>query len=66
MSDTVYVSKATIQRLGGPLRRAVIPAEPEPVLFGVHGAIAQHYGADMSKLEAHATTIDYVVAAAGG
>lgn len=66
MSDTVYVSKSTIQRLGGPLRRAVIPAESKPAFFGVHGAIAEHYGADMSKTEAHATTIDYVVAAAGG
>ena len=66
MSDTIYISRSTIQRLGGPLRRAVIPAEPEPVFFGVHGAIAQHYGADMSEMDAHATTIDYVAAAAGG
>jgi len=36
------------------------------VLFGVHGAIAEHYGVDMTKIEPHATTIDYVVAAAGG
>jgi hypothetical protein len=35
-------------------------------MFGVHGAIAEHYGVDMSELDAHATTIDYVVAAAGG
>jgi len=66
MSDTVYVSRATVQRLGGPLRQATIPAEKKPVFFGVHGAIAEHYGADMSTMEPHATTIDYVVAAAGG
>lgn len=66
MNDTVYVSRATVQRLGGPLRRATIPAEEAPVFFGVHGAIAEHYGADMSTMEPHATTLDYVVAAAGG
>ena len=66
MSDVVYQSRVEIRRLGGPLRSATLPAESEPVLFGVHGAIAEHYGVDMSKLDAHATTIDYVVAAAGG
>jgi hypothetical protein len=66
MSNVVYESRVEIRRLGGPLRSATLPAESEPVLFGVHGAIAEHYGVDMSKLDAHATTIDYVVAAAGG
>ena len=28
--------------------------------------IAEHYGVDMTKIAPHATTIDYVVAAAGG
>ena len=66
MADVVYKSRAEIRRLGGPLRSATLPAESEPVMFGVHGEIAEHYGVDMSKMEAHATTIDYVVAAAGG
>ncbi len=66
MSDVVYTSRATIQRIGGPLRRAMIPAEPKPVSFGVHGAVAEHYGVDMSEEDPHATTLDYVVAAAGG
>ncbi len=66
MSDVVYESKVQIRRLGGPLRAATLPAESEPVIFGVHGAIAAHYGVDMSQTEAHATTIDYVVAATGG
>ena len=43
-----------------------MPAESEPVLFGTHGAIAEHYGVDVNKIEPHATTIDYVVAATGG
>jgi hypothetical protein len=66
MSDVVYTSHSTIQRLNGPLRSATLPAEDEPVLFGVHGAIAEHYGMDPANFEPHATTIDYVAAAAGG
>jgi hypothetical protein len=66
MSEVAYESRIEIRRLGGPTRSATLPAESEPVLFGVHGAIAEHYGADMTKIEPHATTIDYVVAAAGG
>ena len=67
MGDVVYVSEVQLERKKGPLRVARIPSESEPVLFGVHGAIAKHYGVDESKLdEVHATTLDYVVAAAGG
>ncbi len=66
MSEVVYTSECTIRRLGGPLRSAMVPAESEPVLFGAHGAIAEHYGIDPAVLEPHATTLDYVVAAAGG
>lgn len=67
MTGPVYVSRTTIRRLGGPVRSAQIPGDPEPTLFGVHGAIARHYGLDsMEGFEPHATTIDYVIAAAGG
>lgn len=66
MSEVVYRSKVRIERIKGPLRRAVLPAEDEPVLFGVHGAVAQHYKVDPNVHEPHATTLDYVVAAAAG
>ena len=66
MSDVTYRSRVEIRRLGGPTRSAPLPAESEPVIFGVHGAIAEHYGVDMTTIEPHATTIDYVVAATGG
>ncbi len=66
MSDPVYVSEVKIRRLGGPLRSAQLPAEDTPVFFGVHSQIAEHYGVDMTSVEPHATTLDYVVAAAGG
>ncbi len=50
----------------GPLRRAFLPAEPEPVSFGVHSEVAEHYGVDPQINEPHATTLDYLAAAAAG
>lgn len=67
MSDVVYLSNIRIERKSGPLRIAQLPGEAQPVIFSVHGAIAQHYGLDPARLkESHAATIDYVVAGLGG
>lgn len=66
MGDVVYRSEARIERVKGPLRRAFVPGEEAPIAFGVHGAIAEHYGRAPGTFEPHATTIDYVVAATGG
>jgi len=66
MSDVAYRSEVRIERVKGPLRRAWLPAESEPVLFGVHGAIAEHYKVPPEVAEPHATTLDYIVAAAAG
>lgn len=67
MSDVVYTSKVRIERKVGPLRIAYLPGESQPVIFSVHGAIAQHYKVDPAKLpESHASTIDYVIAATAG
>lgn len=66
MSEVVYVSRIRIERIEGPHRIARLPAEREPVHFGVHGAIAEHYGVSPDVSEPRATTLDYVVAAAGG
>ncbi len=66
MSDIAYRSQITIERVKGPLRRAHLPGETDPVLFGVHGAIAEHYGRAPGTYEPHATTIDYLVAATAG
>ena len=38
----------------------------EPVAFGVHSEVAEHYGVSAEQYPPHATTLDYVVAAAGG
>ncbi len=67
MADVVYVSNVRIEKQAGSLRLAYLPGEAQPVAFSVHGAIAQHYKVDPAKLgESHASTLDYVVAAAGG
>ena len=66
MSDDVYTSNVRIERVRGPIRRAFLPAEDEPVMFGVHSEIAEHYGVKPSDFPPTATTLDYVVAAAGG
>jgi hypothetical protein len=66
MAEVVYRSEVRIEREKGPLRRAYLPAEPEPVIFGVHGAVAEHYKVPAEAFPPHATTLDYIVAAAAG
>ena len=66
MPEVAYRSEVRIERMKGPLRRAWLPAESEPVLFGVHGAVAKHYNVSPEISEPHATTLDYIVAAAAG
>jgi hypothetical protein len=64
--ETVYTSRVRIERVGGPVRRAYLPAEQEPIFFGVHSEIAEHYGVDPEAFPPRAATLDYVVAAAAG
>ena len=67
MSDIVYISKSRIERREGPLRIAYLRGESQPVVYSVHGAIAEHYKIDPRKLkESHASTIDYVISATAG
>lgn len=66
MSEVKYVSRVKVEPVEGKIRRAYVPGAEEPVLFGVHGEVAEHYGVSPDAEEPHATTLDYVVAAAGG
>jgi hypothetical protein len=66
VSEVAYRSQVRIERGKAGLRRAFLPAEEEPALFGVHGAIAAHYGRAPGTYEPHAATIDYLVAATAG
>ena len=62
----VYISRVRIVRERGPLRQAYLPAESQPVIFGTHGPVREHYGTAPGQYTDHATTLDYVVAAAAG
>jgi hypothetical protein len=64
--DVVYRSHVRIERVKGPVRKAYLPSETEPVMFGVHDEIAEHYKLKPGAVEPRATTIDYVVAATAG
>lgn len=66
MVTVAYESKATIERVRGPMRNATVPARSEPITFGVHSEIAEHYGVAADDYPPDTTTIDYLVAAAGG
>ena len=67
MSGVVYVSNVQIERKFGPLRVAHLPGESQPVVFSIHGAIAEHYKVPLESIkESHASTIDYVIAGTAG
>ncbi|MFQ5669103.1 MAG: hypothetical protein ACE5HD_01130 [Acidobacteriota bacterium] len=65
MGAVTYRSRVSIVRKRGPERVAKLPAG-ESVPFGVHGAVARHYGVSMEDVRPTSTTLDYVVAAAAG
>lgn len=65
-SGVVYRSKVRIERVRGPMRRAWVPAREAPVTFGVHSEVAKNYGVSPDDYPPDTTTLDYVVAAAGG
>lgn len=64
MSEPLYRSRVRIEKYEGPLRHAYVEPFRDPVRFGVHGKIAEFYG--RKTREPLPTTLDYVVAAAGG
>jgi len=66
MDEPKYLSKVMIVRERGPIRRAYLPAEPDPITFGTHDEVREHYGTAAGQYPDHATTLDYVVAAAAG
>jgi hypothetical protein len=66
MTDVTYVSRVRVETVEGRVRRAHLPIQGEPIFFGVHSEVAEHYGVSPEEEESHDTTLDYLVAAAGG
>ncbi|WP_153392944.1 hypothetical protein [Ornithinicoccus halotolerans] len=66
MGEVAYVSEVRVEREGGPVRRAYLPVENDPVWYGAHGPVREHYGYPEGEFDDHATTLDHVVAAAAG
>jgi len=66
VAGVTYVSRARVEPVEGKVRRAYLPIQEEPVLFGVHGEVAEHYGVSPEAEETHDITLDYLVAATGG
>jgi hypothetical protein len=65
LADAAYVSRIRVEPLEGKIRRARLPAKEEPVFFGVHGGVAEHYGVSPEDEKPYPSTLDYLVAAAG-
>jgi hypothetical protein len=64
MPEPVYTANIRIERIRGPYRHAYLPAHEGPVEFGVHSAIAEHYGVEPERQIT--TTLDYIMASTGG
>jgi hypothetical protein len=66
VGEVVYTCRTRVERIAGSLRRAYLPGAEEPIEFGVHDEVADHYGVQRGGAAERATTLDYVVAAAAG
>ena len=66
MGDIAYVAEVRVERGPDGVRTAWLPGDAEPTLYGMHGAIAEHYGAQPGQHPEHASTIDHLVGAALG
>ena len=66
MAEVKYVSQVKVEPVEGKIRRAYLPVQDEPVIFGVHCEVAEHYGSPPTTWSRYDATLDYVVAAAGG
>ena len=61
--DFEFISKARLEYRDG-YRNAYLGEVPEPVVYGVQGALRQYYGAKEGP--AIASTLDHIVAAVAG
>jgi hypothetical protein len=66
MGEVKYVSEVSVVRKRGPMREARLPGRDDPVSFGVHSDVAEHYGVSPDDYPPQTTTLDYLVASAAG
>lgn len=64
MPDFSYISKARLEMHHG-WRTAYLGEIPEPVVYGVQGALREHYRV-REGVPSVAATLDHIVAAVGG
>jgi hypothetical protein len=58
-----YVSRARLEYRGG-FRTAYLGEVPEPIVYGVQGALREYYG--VKEGPPMASTLDHIVAAVAG
>ncbi len=63
-SKIVYRAQIEVEPRPGMLKLVTVPAEPEPVPMGMHGDLAKHFQLAAATYLPHASTLDYVIAAA--
>ena len=66
MADVAYTSRVRVVRTEGRRRRVEVPGADEPLVVGVHGEIAAHYGLEPGSEPERPATLDLLVAAAAG
>lgn len=64
MSDVVEISNIKIVQDQPPNRRVYVADFEEPLQFGIHGGVKDFYKKEVE--EEHPSTLDHIVAAAGG
>lgn len=65
-SNSEPLSVTRVSVAAGPARtkRVTLPLTDAPVLMGMHGDVASHYGVSEGDYEPHPTTLDFLVGAA--
>jgi hypothetical protein len=63
MADFEYISRTRLEYRGG-YRQAFLGDVPEPVTYGVQGALREYYG--VKEGPPVASTLDHIVAAVAG
>ena len=64
MGEVIHTSHIKIVRDKGPVRRAFIEHFEEPFYYGIHGGIADFYGAKPE--EEYPATLDHIISAVAG